>query len=610
MGTKLGRRKNFRVPNQDIKIRLHELLFINTLCFQRLYRIKQLGLVEYVYPFATHTRGAHSLDCLDMAQRFVDSLKDNTRHLTAEEDPEKETVLQQIESDSDLIRVAALLHDITHIPYAHTLEDEMGILPKGDKGDRIDKMVDRLKTELLSLRSSAEVGNYRIFSFHTSEEYTQALEYALKLLEDVRKVLWTLALTDEELDKMEERDRKKYEKRMLGAERFYIADIIGNTICADLLSYILRDVEFTGIEIKPGAWYRLFDYFGVKKDSRGRNRMIIRLTKKGELREDALSAIVGILNVRHALSEVVLYHHAKCAASAMLGKIAVLCGLTECDRLYDIGDEGLMNFLSEKIKDVKKSNDNVIRRKGEGAEKLLNNLRARRFHKRFHRVPVSEQRLYGKLDLAKVYASPQSRIKLEEEIENEYGLEPGSVIIFCPASKMALKEAKTLVVYEEIGGKGQIEEVMAELDSQRCLDTLTTLHASLPKKVENVVDQYKALWKLYVFVDPNIIPVYGSVIKARLAGKLGEGDRIFDHSYVQAAEAYKVSEIIRENIVGAVPMPEVSAIYQEIPEVLESLAQKGGKKKTEDWLAENVSLIVQGAIERYRSRNRQGQLPI
>jgi HD superfamily phosphohydrolase len=380
MSTGGNRNKNFRVPNQDIKVKLHELLFINTLCFQRLFDIRQLGLVEYVYPFAAHTRAAHSLDCLDMAQRFVDALQSNVLRFAQEQGQGLETQLQQLKNDTDLIRAAALLHDIMHVPYAHTLEDELGIFLKGDKGSRIDKMIDRLKKELTSLKSSDEIGIYRVFSFESEDEFEGALNHALQLLEEVRRVLWTLAVDDEKLEKMEEPDRKKYEKKLLEPERFYVADIIGNTICADLLSYVLRDVDFTGIEIRPGAWYRLFDCFTIRTDSKGRSRLVIRLTKKGELREDALSAIIGILNVRYALSEYVLYHHAKCAASAMLGKIASLCSLTECDRLYEIGDEGFMDFLSEKIQAMKRSEDNIARRRAQAAEKLLTNLRARRFY--------------------------------------------------------------------------------------------------------------------------------------------------------------------------------------------------------------------------------------
>jgi HD superfamily phosphohydrolase len=608
MVAKPVKKKNFRVPNQDIKIKLHELLLINTRCFQRLFSIKQLGLVERIYPFATHTRAAHCLDCLAMAQRIVDSLKDNAQFYPLVAARERDTVIERIEEDTDLIRASALLHDIMHIPYAHSLEDETGVLPKGDKGDRIDKMISRIKGELDSLKSASSVGNYKVFSFDTEEEFDSALEHALQLLDNVKKVLWTTAFSDEELEEMNGSERKRYEKRRLDPERFYIADIIGNTICADLLSYILRDVEFTGIETKPGGWYRLFDYFRIQKDDKQRNRMVVGLTKKGELREDALSAIVGILNVRYALSEQVLYHHAKCAASAMLGKVAFLCGLNESEELYDIGDEGLITLLSQKIKGMKQSGDTVTKRKAEGAERLLDSLRARRFYKRFHRIPVSQQRPYGRPDLSEEYSSAESRIKLEEEIENEYGLQPGSILIWCPVRKMAMKEARVLVVYEDMDEMGQIRETVTELDSKVSRESLKRLHETLPNKVENVVEQYKALWKLYIFVEPSIISIYGKQIKERLVAKLGEGDRIFDSSYVIGTDPYKLSETIREHIAGAVPVHQYAAVYRQIPQALESIAQKAGTKRSLSWLREHSGDIVRAAIERNNAVNTQGRL--
>jgi HD superfamily phosphohydrolase len=85
---KWGKTKNIRVPNHDIKIRLHELIFVHTNTFQRLQYIRQLGLAYLVYPFATHTRAAHSFDCLHMAQQFIDHLKYN---IGIPEDDEKRT---------------------------------------------------------------------------------------------------------------------------------------------------------------------------------------------------------------------------------------------------------------------------------------------------------------------------------------------------------------------------------------------------------------------------------------------------------------------------------------------------------------------------------------
>lgn len=631
------RRKNFRVPNRDIKIESHELLFINTRCFQRLYEIKQLGLADRIYPFATHTRGAHCLDCLDMSQRFMNALIENIKSSTSiKNEDEKQKLLKQMKEDTDLIRAAALLHDIMHIPYAHTLEDENDILEKGDKSVRIDKMIDHIEDELKMLSSSPESAPHILFGFKNQEELNDAIAHAKSLLKHVKKVLWTIAFPDDDTieqfierkaKKVKEREgkelseqekvkiRKGIEKKRLDSDRFYIADIIGNTISADLLSYILRDVEFTGIEMKPGFWYRLFDYIEIKQKD-NKNRMVIRLTKKGDWRHDVLSAIIGILNVRYGLTEAVIYHHAKCAASAMLGKIANLCNLVESDQLYGLGDEGFINFLKERIDEMKKdatqSKNLKDKERAESAESLLSCLRSRRLYKRFHLVPVSEQKGPDKVDLSVVYSSSQKRFKLEKEMEEKFGLKPGSIIIFCPTGKMALKEAGALVVYEKISDRGELEEVITELDSDKCLDYLSMRHQSLADRVKNVANQYKALWKLYVFIDPSLIPIYGEAIKKELLkkGNVGQGDSIFDRSYVYPRNQYEVSKLIEEKIRNSVPDPKIPAMFREIPAAIEGIRAKAGKGNYFEWVKDRIEDIVEVAKNRMESRGKQGELPI
>ena len=71
-------------------------------------RLYQLGLAYLVYPFATHTRAAHAIETLNYAQKMVDSIEDDA--MTSEV--------------VDRIRMCALLHDIAHLPFSHTLEDE------------------------------------------------------------------------------------------------------------------------------------------------------------------------------------------------------------------------------------------------------------------------------------------------------------------------------------------------------------------------------------------------------------------------------------------------------------------------------------------------------
>jgi uncharacterized protein len=79
--------------------------------FQRLRRIKQLGLTHYVYPSAVHTRYQHALGCMHLMTETIEVLKSKGHRITEEE---KEGVL-----------IAILLHDIGHGPFSHTLEQSI-----------------------------------------------------------------------------------------------------------------------------------------------------------------------------------------------------------------------------------------------------------------------------------------------------------------------------------------------------------------------------------------------------------------------------------------------------------------------------------------------------
>src|SRR5438309_5754082 len=104
----------------DIEVSSLEVELMDTPEFQRLRGIKQLGTAYLVFPSAVHTRFEHSLGTSWMAHRILQSVR---RIEDVSQDEEK------------LIRVAALLHDLTHIPFGHTLEDERRVLPRHDKDE-------------------------------------------------------------------------------------------------------------------------------------------------------------------------------------------------------------------------------------------------------------------------------------------------------------------------------------------------------------------------------------------------------------------------------------------------------------------------------------------
>src|SRR5437016_8876717 len=85
---------------------------IDTPEFQRLRRIKQLGLGLYTYQGAEHSRFTHSLGALHLMTRILDQLTDR-HNIDA--------------ADRVAARGAALLHDVGHGPFSHAMENILGV---------------------------------------------------------------------------------------------------------------------------------------------------------------------------------------------------------------------------------------------------------------------------------------------------------------------------------------------------------------------------------------------------------------------------------------------------------------------------------------------------
>lgn len=101
----------------------NERLVIDSRYFRRLRFIRQLGLTEYAYPGANHTRFEHSLGVMEMATAMFDSLASKRG-----ETMEKELAQLPWHAENTLararqvIRLAALLHDTGHAPFSHAAE--------------------------------------------------------------------------------------------------------------------------------------------------------------------------------------------------------------------------------------------------------------------------------------------------------------------------------------------------------------------------------------------------------------------------------------------------------------------------------------------------------
>ncbi|MCK5662223.1 MAG: HD domain-containing protein, partial [Thiotrichaceae bacterium] len=103
-----------------------ELIFdvVETPVFQRLRRINQMGLADFVYPGALHTRFHHALGAMHLMSRTLDNLRDKGHDISA------------IEYESALL--AILLHDIGHGPFSHSLE---GVLIKNSSHEELSLLL-------------------------------------------------------------------------------------------------------------------------------------------------------------------------------------------------------------------------------------------------------------------------------------------------------------------------------------------------------------------------------------------------------------------------------------------------------------------------------------
>jgi uncharacterized protein len=168
---------------------------INTPEFQRLRRVRQLGVSSMTYPGAEHSRFAHSLGVLWLAERMLATLRHRYR--------KDSTATDLLDAHGQTVRAAALLHDVGHAPFSHMMERAFGATANHEK-----------RTE--------------------------------KLLTDVASNIQTV-LREHGLDPELVRDiiKKVSQHRLL-------VDIVSSQLDADRMDYILRDALATGV--KYGAF--------------------------------------------------------------------------------------------------------------------------------------------------------------------------------------------------------------------------------------------------------------------------------------------------------------------------------------------------------------------
>ncbi|MBA7625137.1 hypothetical protein ES703_32561 [subsurface metagenome] len=416
----------------DIDLTPLEIKVIDTVDFQRLRHIKQLGTASLVYPGATHTRFDHSLGTVAASQRMIDAINKNPN-----------TQLQIDQKTTDLIRMCALLHDITHIPFGHSLEDEGFIYPRHDRAGQDSRWN-------VFLGPSSEIGK--------------------KIIEDAgeefrRKIIDNLTAKGEQINQL---------------DAPFVVDIVGNTVCADLLDYLARDAYYAGLRETYDP--RFLKYLLISSDGEYKKRLVLSLYKEERMRRDVVSEVMHLLRLRYSLAEKIYYHHAKVTTTAMLieavqaAKISKPLDFDE-KALCKLGDDELLFKLQQ-------CGDTV-------ATKLAEKLRLRALYKPVYMLvysaPSPEDRTRDKkvAITERFRHSPEERFELERRLEEWNRLPEGSVIIYCPTENMNLKEVKTLALWQD----------------ERIRMLIEAPGEKLKNEVKSINDAHQELWKMYVFLE-------------------------------------------------------------------------------------------------------------
>lgn len=418
----------------DIQLTKAEVAIIDTPEFQRLRFIRQLGSSYLVYPGAEHSRFQHSLGTLAMADRVVESINHNIKGNRDVTDEER-----------FVIRLVALLHDITHIPFGHTLENELCCYEQ-DHDTRFEAFIG----------PKTEIGKMLV---------------GFGVLDQVAELLSAKPAKEGQAILTRSPKRKTFDPLLVEQlDSPFMADIVKNTICADLLDYAARDTYFSGLRQSYDP--RLFAYFEIDE----KNRLALRLQNRDDVRRGVLSEVLHLLKLRYSLGERVYYHHAKMTTSAMLARAFLESGLSAAD-FYTVGDEAALD---------------VIGAKGGLAGDLVRMLKRRSMYRPVYVIGCKlnnneKQRIvHAYLKDERGTLKARERRDLENTAAIECGLKEGEVLVYCTSEKMSLKAARVRVRWAR-GFVMPLDEVA---------------DAAVQQEILSIQEKHHALWRLLVLVHP------------------------------------------------------------------------------------------------------------
>lgn len=443
----LTRGKVVRDPvHKDIWITELEREIIDHWRFQRLKRIKQLGLTNFVFPGANHTRFEHSLGTLYLSQRIIGAINSNY-----------ESGLSNYQFDSEdvfITRIVALIHDMAHLPFGHTLEDQGKLFGEETQWEDSER-----REEILS----------DIFPIITRHMRSAGIDE--RMIENAKRYIKETIIAEEE-----------GEKAIAKTERPYYADVVGNTICADLLDYIERDAYYTGIELSYDS--QLFSHFVVDEYEPNQPRVgIVVEEDPEEFKRSIVTDSLDLLKARYALAEKVHQNQSKVKFSTMIIR-AVYAALSSDDvdlekqKLMKMGDDPLVEQLA-----------NVEPDDGQYYKQATKNIATKIIEREDYTSIFDMDALDGNHRVESFIDYPDERDKFIRRLENAIDARPGAVLVYSPEKRTGKAAQVKMVRQSEMK---MLEELIDEFDNK---------FEYKKQEYTAIRDSYEKLWRFHIFLE-------------------------------------------------------------------------------------------------------------
>ncbi len=342
------------MPSSTIRDSLYELIplgpreekLIGTAAFLRLQQIKQLGFVYRIWPGATHTRFEHSLGCYHLTVRALRALLQRG----------SEGGLHGVEISSiQTLVVAALLHDIGHYPFSHTIE-ELG--PPIILHEQVGR----------AIIESGEIAQI------IEQDYHLATERVADFIDPPKT-------------------------KVLPADDELLRHLLSGALDVDKLDYLPRDaracnVPYGGVDVS-----RLLSSLRINADVAGQRRMVV--TQKG------VSPLHSLIHARQEMFDNIYWHHTSRSFQVMLVRAvhdALSAEVLRAEQLMGLDDSSLLTLLA-------------LPSMPASARALASDLELRRPYKVVLEVSRPAGRLFSRLDA--LFWDAERRRKVEQALASE-----------------------------------------------------------------------------------------------------------------------------------------------------------------------------------------------